>query len=372
MMQNLRHVAFINWTGCENYIEMSNQSYAKIVITEGHIHNTLSRRWRRRNVVKMRETKTLATWSASDGLDTVEPIGEKEDSFFVVVGAYTLEEGGSRSGGLHLIQATQNTLKCVRSLSTPAVLDTRVCKSANVLFAACADGSLRAVCTSTFKELWRIDLTNMLLSVSILHEQLNSARIAVSDCTGHVHIINASRAGYEKLYSGHLHKCEVWTVTGVQGHTVYSGGDDGLLIATDVRTDTTRFAKRAHGGVGVTTLECVQPHVVWSGGYDDCLRVWDVRNMKTHIAQCAMGGGVWRIKFHPEKRFLALVPCMYDGFKIVNNVDNGLQIIARYDSHQSIAYGAAWIRPHSSATELFALTASFYDRSLHMWSTDCG
>lgn len=108
-----------------------------------------------------------------------------------------------------------------------------------------------------------------------------------------------------------------------------------------------------------------------------------------------VGGGVWRLKWHPNKANELLVGCMHDGFKVLSL--NQLQekdeqvwrhsgrhiawpeekslereemtLLCRFDDHQSLAYGCDWDRgiDKKGHTNGLVYSCSFYDAKLHIW-----
>lgn len=131
------------------------------------------------------------------------------------------------------------------------------------------------------------------------------------------------------------------------------------------------FRKQKAHSMGVC---CIQSHplvenMVCTGSYDEQVRIWDTRNISQPLisSKVSVGGGVWRLKWHPRNPNLLLAACMHDGFKILDNFDEG-KVVCDYKGHNSLAYGADWRRNSSNAdSELTVATCSFYDRSLHVW-----
>jgi diphthine methyl ester acylhydrolase len=112
--------------------------------------------------------------------------------------------------------------------------------------------------------------------------------------------------------------------------------------------------------------------------YDSTVRLFDTRQLSRPVTHAQVGGGAWRVKWHPDaaRKHHLLVACMHDGFKVVdfetlasNDTDasSSWRISARFDQHQSLAYGVDW--SHAPASEKGSLVAScsFYDHSLHLW-----
>lgn len=73
--------------------------------------------------------------------------------------------------------------------------------------------------------------------------------------------------------------------------------------------------------------------------------------MKRCSGSVNVGGGVWRLKWEPNNGRHLLAACMYNGFKILDCSDEtNLEIIAEFNEHESIAYGADWT--HMSKTDI--------------------
>jgi len=128
----------------------------------------------------------------------------------------------------------------------------------------------------------------------------------------------------------------------------------------DLRVDSTVMKKNTKShNMGVTAIisdRCKENQVI-TGSYDEKLRFWDERNLKYEIQSLQVDGGVWRIKQRSSDGRL-LIGAMHGGFCVVINNE----VVARYDEHQSLAYGADWI------TDSLAASASFYDHLMTIWS----
>lgn len=81
--------------------------------------------------------------------------------------------------------------------------------------------------------------------------------------------------------------------------------------------------------------------------------------------QVGLGGGVWRVKWHPEKAEVALIACMQNGFAMVALGDS--PTVYSYPHQKVLGYGADWV---CSGGNWLAATCSFYDKSLHLWQCD--
>lgn len=329
---------------------------------------------------------TVTKWGADHALDCVEPLpisGQSvRGSFDAVVGAYTLAQDQERVGGLYHVRCSPSDSK-IESLGfapSPAVLDTRVVSFSEsnagiVVLTACADGNLRCHEFPSLNILWAYSHGKMITSLSTITSSSSNDSVSVtfSDSSGGIALVEASRTGCKKVWasdvSSPIHAAEAWTVDGADTSLLISGGDDGYLCATDLRTTNTAWKKRAHNSVGVTTVVCpsTDNSELWTGGYDDHVRLWDLRKMRVPLAEKNLGGGVWRLKFHPSDPSTILAACMYDGFKVLERKEDTLEIATEYRQHESIAYGAAWLSNGDECSSSYALTASFYDKSLQLW-----
>lgn len=81
--------------------------------------------------------------------------------------------------------------------------------------------------------------------------------------------------------------------------------------------------------------------------------------------QVGLGGGVWRLKWHPQKADTALVACMQNGFAVVECGQS--PAVHSYPHQKVLGYGADWVR---CGNDWLAATCSFYDKSLHIWKYD--
>lgn len=72
------------------------------------------------------------------------------------------------------------------------------------------------------------------------------------------------------------------------------------------------------------------PNLLLTGSYDEYIRVFDTRMIprfnkfekgllyKHHVVD---NGGIWRFKWHPKNPERMLVACMYEGFRILDFVE---------------------------------------------------
>ncbi|CDF36322.1 unnamed protein product [Chondrus crispus] len=338
------------------------------------------------------------------GADSVALLGAAETEGQVtrqraVVGTYSLrnDKGDApyRDGGLLVVSATREGDVCSLSMEQevhdiPGVLDVAAQTSPGILYAACANDSFLAFgdidgegrFLHSLQKVREVEDPNrILLSVDVCEDPgSDDAFVASSDSAGGISVYRAVKHGWEPVIQRDTHTQEAWSVhIDVSREAMYSGGDDGALVCYDWNTDIECFRlRKAHGGVGVTAVtknmfesrEEGEFHL-WSGGYDDVLRFWDIRFTKQCVSEVAVGGGVWRIRFHPKKKDLMLVATMYDGFKVVRrDCSDHLEVLCHYQGHDSMAYGATWVPALDRGDQHVALTGSFYDHSLQLWTFD--
>lgn len=365
----------------------------------------------RSDVLHTAECKTVSRLQVSQGADSVALVGKPTSSAEsctvtqgAVIGTYALrsseDEAQTRTGSVHLLSITRSEdedeggYKYVLStkivLPLPAVLDVIAdpCpQSAETsLYAACADGALIRFsyeCSSSNSSLHRNDIVppkhsaTLNLSIHAAYSiSSSSTLIASSDSHGYISIRRVTTScGTQLIDNRRIHDCEAWTVHVVdadQNPTVVSGGDDGVLAAFQLNDPTPCWKlRRSHGGVGVTCVTAFphKPHELWTGGYDDHIRVWDIRNMRRCVGEQNVSGGVWRIKFHPNRPDLVVLATMYDGFKVIQRETMETpRVVAKYKDHHSIAYGAEWVPSLDENDNYVALTASFYDCAVRLWT----
>lgn len=327
----------------------------------------------------MHKGSQLSSWTATRGIDAVAAIGGND----AVVATYALEEEGVRCGGVVLVRAgCDDGLHVVSEVGGPGVLDLANMNGGKGVLGACSDGTVRffGVGAQGVREGWVERVRDGKEGPIVLSVDMSGELLGASDADGGLYVLRVSAGGCERVAErADVHAAEAWSMC-VSGEAealrVYSGGDDGTLCGWDVDGGGIMFRlRKPHGGVGVTSVvrDAAGTGMLWTGGYDDTLRLWDLRAMRNAVQEIELGGGVWRVKFHPDDPRLMLVATMYDGFKVVRRdaVDGRLRVVCRFDEHKSIAYGAAWMPARETCPgQSVALTGSFYDHSLRLWSSD--
>ena len=199
---------------------------------------------------------------------------------------------------------------------------------------------------------------------------------AASASDGSFRLLRARDGGVDVVQTfERAHDLEMWAVAfdRMRDDVVYTGADDCALKTWDARDATRASAtNRKTHGAGVT---CVAPsphdeHIIATGSYDDHVRVWDCRRIATPLSECRVGGGAWRARWHRSRRALACA-AMGGGAVLVDAANGVLTRAYTYGEHESIVYGADWVRaPASEASdEDVLITCSFYDNDVRCWRT---
>ena len=110
------------------------------------------------------------------------------------------------------------------------------------------------------------------------------------------------------------------------------------------------------------------------GSYDERLRLYDARQMRLPMCETEVGGGIWRVKWHPTDPRKLLLGCMHGGFMVLDGagldgctyIEAPMDIICRFDGHESIAYGCDWERAAPESHLVYS--CSFYDAAFHIWA----
>lgn len=185
------------------------------------------------------------------------------------------------------------------------------------------------------------------------------------------------------------HELEIWCVevSPDSPDLVLSGADDGLLLGWDLRAPpdaAPAAANRKAHTAGVTALACSarRPMEVATGSYDERVRVFDLRALGGRPLKESerLGDGAYHLAWHSEWPGVLAVAAMRSGLPLLHAESSGSDLPewGRYaadapeGAHGSLAYGVAWrgaLEP--GAAGWLAASASFYDKSLHLWRVPC-
>ena len=246
-----------------------------------------------------------------------------------------------------------------------------------VLVAACADGCARLYSqTGVLHETFRLSsqiLTHICFGVGVEGDGL-----AVVGQEGKCYHLKLAADGLQKLGQQQQHDLEAWCVdvSPAEPALILSGADDGHLAAWDTRSPSAVLRNRRAHEAGVTALAFnpFNPLQVASGSYDERLRLFDLRRLTAEPLGLTgrLGDGAYQISWHPSWCGVLAVAAMRCGFPVFSVNDGDFKPLATYASdapegaHGSLGYGVAWQFGCSEVS--LAASASFYDRSVHLWS----
>mmetsp|Transcript_29785 Transcript_29785/g.41130 ORF Transcript_29785/g.41130 Transcript_29785/m.41130 type:complete len:380 (-) Transcript_29785:89-1228(-) len=340
----------------------------------------------------------------------------------LAVGTYALDDTTrSRYGKIHMYQMNSHsgsnensyTLEWKSSLTTEAVFDIQwapthlYSNSAGVKLAqAGADGSVEIYNISselatnldcsedstgepTFQAIQKIGCSEeggLCTSVAWSAPTSPAALIATATSACELVVLDATAPGAMRptMLLPQAHQLEIWNIAfhRYQSMLLLSGADDCCFKGWDLRLGGGEgadpvleglFSNRREHGAGVC---CISPspwqeHVILTGSYDEKIRLWDTRSLSKPIVttQVSAPGGVWRLKWHPDKRGMLVAACMYGGFCLLNGVDSEgkLEVGNQYCGHDNskIAYGVDWWKGEGKS---IVASCSFYERKVNLWS----
>ncbi|KAL4186410.1 hypothetical protein AMTRI_Chr09g13980 [Amborella trichopoda] len=338
----------------------------------------------------------IAQYRLDGNADAVEFCPNDPFHHILAAATYTLQEGDHpcRLGSISLFSIKiKEGLKLLQHVETSGVFDIKWnpshCNIHPQLAQADSDGYLTLhglQCSSSISEfdgefLQELCKTKISSSMCLCLDWSPSAKSIATGLSDGSMAISTLREGSihpEKAWKAH--DFELWSASfdTQQPELIYTGADDCKFAGWDVRESTTKpiFQNSKTHKMGVCSIsKCPNSlNLLLTGSYDEHLRLWDVRSMQRPIVEeeLCLGGGVWRIKHHPYLEGLLLAACMHNGFSIIRIKDGVLEIVERYDRHESLAYGADWQKVDSSQssgieTKSFAATCSFYDQCLRVW-----
>lgn len=207
------------------------------------------------------------------------------------------------------------------------------------------------------------------LDVSVDNSLLASRNDGHVDYWKHISESDAATASWK------AHEYDAWICRfdAHQPNLIYSGGDDGLLKLWDMREAVTSpsvlFRSKLHTA-GVTAIEShpKEPFVFCSGSYDKQVHIWDHRAMRRPLfsSEPPGQGGVWRLVWHYDNKYLLLAACMYGGLTVYSYDHLAhLAVTHEYSDHMSIVYGADWKKSTRFSNQSLIASCSFYDEAMH-------
>lgn len=323
-----------------------------------------------------------------------------KDKSLVIVGTYKLHEGDLREGTIEIykVDLKDKSLKLAADYAAgSAILDLKIHpKNLDLIFTCHSTGEVK---------IWRIDIGDLTLKEQDHHQIVEKTtlltsmafspnsdeEIALTATDGSVSTLcyGSGRHSITQMHTTHDLECWIgaYGQVGDLRNVLFTGGDDGRLIAHDLRSSMHIWSTNYnHHDAGVTSILCPSEtwnanknNHLWTGSYDDCLRIFDLRVMDSRapsliegylprvIQKKNLGGGVWRLLpslLPNDDRVLSC--CMYDGARIVEVNDSGFEV-SRYfkGDHESMCYAGDW-----STDGEFVVTSSFYDKVIQVWSPD--
>lgn len=264
-------------------------------------------------------------------------------------------------------------------IETAAILDAKWLNVSNKCFliAASALSEILVYELKTDDRLHLIDSINLAsatdgnlltLAIDVRGSQYRENLIA-SDSRGMVSLLTVTQGKIVKERTWKAHSFEAWTCSFDKWNpnVVYTGGDDTFMHVYDIRApEVQQTIKNKCHIAGVTSFLSYSENCLISGSYDEYLRIFDTRAWRQPATDLQLFGGIWRIKPSKCNRHLILCACMYKNFSIchLNNDHNELKLVAEYDKHESICYGADWAPNRLCNGGQVMITCSFYDKKL--------
>lgn len=310
------------------------------------------------------------------------------DHTLVILGTYKLEkESGLRHGSLDVYRMENGQFQLLESQPTAlAVLDLKFSPDGATLVLAHSTGNVTVwKYTESLEKVKDIQvLDTESLATSVFFAPANPNTLLVTSTSGEACMLDLTTQ--ESTTFDGTHTLECWTgafgEAGPARDVVFTGGDDGRLLAHDLRSNSQIWStNHRHHDAGVVLVLCPgekwlagRPNDLWTGSYDDCLRVFDLRKLDgengpylyssllpQETQKENLNGGVWRLIPAPDSDDV-LACCMYDGARIIHPKDGDFEV-ARYfkGDHESMCYGGDWQAPGT------VVTCSFYDNVVQLW-----
>lgn len=297
------------------------------------------------------------------------------DQQIFVVGTYWLDEATKKRHGklcvyklqLDNLAAIEGSAEKLQDIDCDAILDMKWYDSR--LFVAHSTGSLSIFDTMSSSDISSFKLallkrkTFIETDTLVMSLSVSARGILTSHSDGTIAILTHDLRLQNML---HVSELEVWIQSwGADSHLIYTGSDDGLFAAWDIReahsrgshTTSTWSNTRSHGAGVTAIVPDKNGRDILTGSYDDRIRRFDVRNLRKTVIEKDLSGGVWRII--PRERDELVACCTYDGAKVIQN--ENFEILKTWTGHDSMVYGG-------DVTGDLIGTCSFYDKRVCIWT----
>lgn len=329
-------------------------------------------------------------------------------------GTYELQEDiGERKGALVILRVShpedcsskETSLTSVAEFTMPGVYDVAWSPtltnldgvSSGRMFAvvAAADGALRLV------KFWGGDsglaceveaspcfLTEQILTHAVWGAGANNNIVAVGQDGQAHHVTLREDGSLTAIAQWQAHELETWCVevSPSDSNLVLTGADDAQMLGWDLRQPSgsaPAIANRRTHQAGVTALAanigCEQQMA--SGSYDERVRVFDLRTPGRPLTETdRLGDGAYHLSWHPLWKGTLAVAAMRSGVALLHlEGEAGTEQLgepwgcygadAPEGAHGSLAYGVSW-QATARGSGWLGASASFYDRSVHVWSVE--
>lgn len=322
--------------------------------------------------------RPLASYTLPLNTDCLINLPKDESSNQLLVGCYQLDESTrSKDGSINKFRINQssnqqtaqinnrsiNSFDLIDSFQTSAIFDIARVDDQYSL-AVDSVGLLHLIDQSNEK---LIELSTLSVDNDCLcYVDYRSGLAAIGGSNGNVSVvqIDTSAAHVTQTFK-QAHYDSVWcTLIDQSNNLIYSGSDDCVVKANDIRSGDSRTINQSTHQAGIChlALHPSDSNLIASGSYDERFRIFDIRNWRAPIHETRLGGGVWRLDWRDEDTVAAA--CMHNGAHVLKRTDDQWTVKSSYYGHESLVYGILFIDDHTLAS------CSFYDKSLQLWAFD--
>ena len=273
----------------------------------------------------------------------------------------------TKSGQLLLLSLQEGSVRLEQVLNAEAIFDVAWNQSGRVLAQVDVTGQL--ILYSFDSRLDQTESMDLKRDSALFVDWDNQDQnVILGHSQGSLSLVDCIENRVTRQFEAHDFEVWVSVFDKSEANLVYSGSDDTLFKAWDLRQDSSCPVFEYKGfDAGVCSIQChpLDPYLIACGSYDESLRILDKRRVSEEIALIELGGGVWRCEWqkNPVTDRLACA-CMHNGMKILEfKRKSSLEVICDYTQHESLAYGIDWC-----PGEDILASCSFYDKSLKLWT----